>query len=433
MKDRIGLAMIEAMEADGRLRPGATIVEPTSGNTGIALAFVAAAKGYPIVLVMPESMSMERRKMLGLLGARLELTPAEKGMRGAVARATELLAEIEGAVMPGQFENPANPDIHRRTTAEEIWRDTGGAVDAVVAGVGTGGTLTGVGEALKAKKPGLKMIAVEPEASAILSGGAPGPHKIQGIGAGFVPENLHRDVVDEVIAVSNEDSFAMARRAARVEGLPVGISSGAALTAAFRVAQGRGVGGQADRGDHPELRRTLPLHGPVRRALRLPPELLVSTDVFTPDQRSAVMRRVKSKDTAPEMKVRRALTAMGVRYRLHRKTLPGSPDVAVGRVKLAIFVHGCFWHGHDCRRGARAPQQNAAFWASKIERNRARDARNVHALDALGWPTLTVWECELKDEAALSGRLAGALAEAQATRVSAAGGSAVRRAASMAP
>ncbi len=237
VKDRIGLAMVEAMEADGRLKPGMTIVEPTSGNTGIALAFVAAAKGYPIVLVMPESMSMERRKMLGLLGARLELTPAEKGMRGAVARATELLAEIEGSVMPGQFENPANPDIHRHTTAEEIWRDTGGAVDAVVAGVGTGGTLTGVGEALKAKKPGLRMIAVEPEASAILSGGAPGPHKIQGIGAGFVPENLHRNVVDEVIAVSNEDSFAMARRAARVEGLPVGISSGAALTAAFRIAQ----------------------------------------------------------------------------------------------------------------------------------------------------------------------------------------------------
>ncbi|CAN5350198.1 cysteine synthase A [soil metagenome] len=237
VKDRIGLAMVEAMEADGRLKPGMTIVEPTSGNTGIALAFVAAAKGYPIVLVMPESMSMERRKMLGLLGARLELTPAEKGMRGAVARATELLAEIEGSVMPGQFENPANPDIHRKTTAEEIWRDTEGRVDAVVAGVGTGGTLTGVGEALKAKKPSLRMIAVEPEASAILSGGAPGPHKIQGIGAGFVPENLHRDVVDAVIAVSNEDSFAMARRAARVEGLPVGISSGAALAAAFRLGQ----------------------------------------------------------------------------------------------------------------------------------------------------------------------------------------------------
>ena len=237
VKDRIGLAMIEAMEADGRLKPGSTIVEPTSGNTGIALAFVAAAKGYPIVLVMPESMSMERRKMLSLLGAKLELTPAEKGMRGAVARAQELLAEIDGAVTPGQFENPANPDIHRRTTAQEIWRDTGGAVDAVVAGVGTGGTLTGVGEVLKARKPGVKMIAVEPEASAILSGGAPGPHKIQGIGAGFVPENLHRDVVDQVVAVSNEDSFAMARRAARVEGLPVGVSSGAALAAAFRVAQ----------------------------------------------------------------------------------------------------------------------------------------------------------------------------------------------------
>jgi cysteine synthase A len=237
VKDRIGLAMIEALEADGRLKPGAVLIEPTSGNTGIALAFVAAAKGYPLILVMPESMSIERRKMLLLMGARLELTPAEKGMKGAVARAQELLAETPGAVMPGQFENPANPDIHRRTTAEEIWRDTAGAVDVVVAGVGTGGTITGVGEVLKAKKPSVRMVAVEPEASAILSGGQPGPHKIQGIGAGFVPENLHRDVVDSVVAVSNDDAFAMARRAARVEGLPVGISSGAALTAAFRLAE----------------------------------------------------------------------------------------------------------------------------------------------------------------------------------------------------
>jgi cysteine synthase A len=236
VKDRIGVAMIEYLEAKGRLTPGSTIVEPTSGNTGIALAFVAAAKGYKLVLVMPDSMSIERRKMLLLLGARLELTPAEKGMRGAVARAQELLAEIPGSVMPQQFENAANPQAHRVSTAEEIWNDTAGAVDAVISGVGTGGTITGVGQVLKAKKPSIRMVAVEPEASPVLSGGAPGPHKIQGIGAGFVPGILDRGVIDEVIQVSNDDSFAMARRAASVEGIPVGISSGAALTAAFDLA-----------------------------------------------------------------------------------------------------------------------------------------------------------------------------------------------------
>ncbi len=236
VKDRIGVGMIEQLEADGLLRPGATLVEPTSGNTGIALAFVAAAKGYPLILCMPESMSVERRKMLHLLGARLELTPAEKGMRGAVARAQEILDSTPGAVMPQQFENAANPAIHRTTTAEEIWNDTAGGVDAVISGVGTGGTITGVGQVLKARKPGLKMIAVEPEASPVLSGGAPGPHKIQGIGAGFVPGILDREVIDEVVTVSNEESFEFARRVARVEGVPVGISSGGALSAAFRLA-----------------------------------------------------------------------------------------------------------------------------------------------------------------------------------------------------
>jgi len=236
VKDRIGVSMIESLEARGLLNADSTLVEPTSGNTGIALAFVAAAKGYKLILVMPESMSIERRKMLLLLGAKLELTPAEKGMRGAVARAQELVAEIPGAVMPQQFENRANPLIHRVSTAEEIWNDTDGGVDAVVSGVGTGGTITGVGQVLKARKPELKMIAVEPENSAVLSGGQPGPHKIQGIGAGFVPGVLDRTVIDEVVRVSNEECFEMARRAARIEGLPVGISSGGALSAAFRLA-----------------------------------------------------------------------------------------------------------------------------------------------------------------------------------------------------
>src|SRR6516165_2945809 len=241
VKDRIGVAMIEYLEAKGVLKPGGVIVEPTSGNTGIALAFVAAAKGYKLTLVMPESMSLERRKMLLLLGAKLELTPPERGMAGAVARAKELVAATPGAVMPQQFDNAANPLIHRVSTAEEIWNDTDGKVDAVISGVGTGGTITGVGQVLKSRKPSVKMIAVEPETSAVLSGGPPGPHKIQGIGAGFVPSILDRGVIDEVVQVSNEDSFAMARRAARDEGLPVGISSGAALVAAFDVASQPGM------------------------------------------------------------------------------------------------------------------------------------------------------------------------------------------------
>ena len=236
VKDRIGVAMIEALEQAGKIGPGSVLIEPTSGNTGIALAFVAAAKGYKLILVMPESMSMERRKMLALLGAELVLTPAEKGMKGAIAMAQELLDRTPGAVSPAQFDNPANPAIHRETTAEEIWADTDGAVDFVIAGVGTGGTITGVGQVLKTRKPSVQMIAVEPTASPVLSGGEPGPHKIQGIGAGFVPSIVDRAVIDGVEQVSNEDAFEMARKAARVEGIPVGISSGAALTAAFRVA-----------------------------------------------------------------------------------------------------------------------------------------------------------------------------------------------------
>ncbi len=235
VKDRIGLAMIEAAERDGRLRPGATLIEPTSGNTGIALAFVCAAKGYRLILCMPESMSLERRKMLVLLGAEIVLTPASKGMTGAVREAERLIGEIDGAVMLQQFENPANPAAHAATTAEEIWRDTQGAVDVVVSGVGTGGTLSGIGHTLKARKAGLRMVAVEPEDSPVLSGGAPGPHKIQGIGAGFIPKTLDGAMIDEVLQISNETAFATARQAARLEGLPVGISSGAAIAAALEI------------------------------------------------------------------------------------------------------------------------------------------------------------------------------------------------------
>jgi cysteine synthase A len=238
VKDRIGVAMIEAMEADGRIQAGkTTLVEPTSGNTGIALAFVAAAKGYRLILVMPETMSVERRKMFKILGAELELTEGPKGMKGAIARAQELVDEIPGAVMPQQFENAANPDIHRRTTAEEIWNDTNGGVDVFVSGIGTGGTITGVSQVLKARKPGLHVVAVEPADSPVLSGGNPGPHKIQGIGAGFVPGVLDTSVFDEIVKVSNDEAFAMAREVARTEGVPVGISSGAALTAAIKVGQ----------------------------------------------------------------------------------------------------------------------------------------------------------------------------------------------------
>ena len=239
VKCRIGAAMIWDAEKRGLLGPGKELVEPTSGNTGIALAFVAAARGYRLILVMPESMSIERRKMLALLGAELALTPAAHGMKGAIDKANEIVATTPGAIMPQQFENLANPEAHRRTTAEEIWNDTKGAVDIVVAGVGTGGTLTGVGQGLKARKPTVRMIAVEPEDSAALSGGPLGQHKIQGLGAGFVPSILDRGVIDEVVPVGNQTAFDYARLVARLEGIPVGVSSGAAIAAAIDVARRR--------------------------------------------------------------------------------------------------------------------------------------------------------------------------------------------------
>ncbi|MGL5736724.1 MAG: cysteine synthase A [Beijerinckiaceae bacterium] len=244
VKDRIGVNMIDAMEADGRIKPGATLIEPTSGNTGIALAFVAAARGYRLILVMPETMSIERRKMLALLGAELELTPGPLGMKGAIARAEELKASIPGSIIPQQFQNPDNPAIHRSTTAEEIWTDTGGQLDYFVSGVGTGGTITGVGQVLKKRLPKLKIIAVEPEDSPVLSGGNPGPHKIQGIGAGFVPDILDRSVIDEVLTVGNQTAIDTARALARQEGIPCGISSGAAVAAALELASRPGMDGK---------------------------------------------------------------------------------------------------------------------------------------------------------------------------------------------
>ncbi|MFL4991224.1 MAG: cysteine synthase A [Microvirga sp.] len=236
VKDRIGVSMIEAMEAAGKINPDTTLIEPTSGNTGIALAFVAAARGYRLILVMPETMSIERRKMLAYLGAELVLTPGPMGMKGSIAKAEELLNEIPNSVIPQQFKNPANPEIHRKTTAEEIWNDTNGQFDAFVAGVGTGGTITGVAQVIKPRLPNMKVIAVEPEDSPVLSGGQPGPHKIQGIGAGFVPDVLDRSLIDDVVTVGNQTAFDTARQLAKLEGIPGGISTGANVAAALEVA-----------------------------------------------------------------------------------------------------------------------------------------------------------------------------------------------------
>jgi cysteine synthase A len=244
VKDRIGVSMIDAMEADGTLKPDTVMIEPTSGNTGIGLAFVAAARGYRLILVMPDSMSIERRKMLAILGAELVLTPAAEGVKGAIAKAEAIQAEMGNAIIPQQFKNPANPAIHRRTTAEEIWNDTHGEIDVFVSGVGTGGTITGVGQVLKPRRPSLKVVAVEPEDSAVLSGGQPGPHKIQGIGAGIIPDILDRSVIDEILTVSNQTSFDTARALARYEGIPGGISSGAAVAAALTIGARPGMAGK---------------------------------------------------------------------------------------------------------------------------------------------------------------------------------------------
>jgi cysteine synthase A len=237
VKCRIGAAMIEAAEKEGRLKSGMTVIEPTSGNTGIGLAFACCAKGYRLILTMPETMSIERRKLVKMLGAELVLTPGPAGMSGAVEKARELARQIPGSFIPLQFENPANPQVHRETTAEEIWADTAGRVDIFVSGVGTGGTITGVAEVLKARKPSVRAVAVEPEASPVLSGGQPGPHRIQGIGAGFIPRILNRKIIDEVIRVSNDDAFFTARRVALEEGILCGISCGAALSAALNIAR----------------------------------------------------------------------------------------------------------------------------------------------------------------------------------------------------
>ena len=265
VKDRIGAAMIQAAEAQGLITPDTLIVEPTSGNTGIALAFVAAAKKYRLILTMPETMSLERRKLLKHLGAELVLTPGAQGMTGAINQAKEIVATTKGAFLPNQFANPANPAAHRRTTAEEIWRDTAGAVDFLVSGVGTGGTITGVSEVIKARKPSFKAVAVEPEASPVLSGGQPGPHKIQGIGAGFIPEILNTKIIDEAIAVSNEAAFETARDVAKLEGILCGISSGAAVFAALAVAR------------RPENRGKL-----IVAVLPSTGERYLSTDLFAP-------------------------------------------------------------------------------------------------------------------------------------------------------
>jgi cysteine synthase A len=266
VKDRIGLAMIEAAEKEGLIRPDTLIIEPTSGNTGIALAFVCAAKKYRLLLTMPETMSIERRKLLKHLGAELVLTPGTDGMKGAIQKAGEILAESPNAYMPDQFSNPANPEIHRRTTAEEIWLDTKGAVDILVAGVGTGGTITGVSEAIKARKPSFRTVAVEPTDSPVLSGGNPGPHKIQGIGAGFVPRVLNTDIIDEIITVSNDEAFETARNVAKQEGILCGISSGAAVAAALKIAQ-------RDESKDKQILVILPSTG----------ERYVSTDLFLND------------------------------------------------------------------------------------------------------------------------------------------------------